>query len=82
MPRYFFNFEKADSLVADLVGRELDDGTTAIFEAKKLAADLATNAAVEGRLPTFEWIEVVDDCDRAVARLPIADVVHEPNRLR
>jgi hypothetical protein len=82
MPRYFFNFENADSSVADLVGRDLPDGTAASAEATKLAADLATDAAVEGRLPAFQWIEVVDDCDRPIVRLPITDVIHEPNRIR
>lgn len=82
MPRYFFHFENTDSSVADFVGRDLEDGTAAISEARKLAADLATNAAVKGQLPTFDWIEVVDDCDRPIVRLPITDVIHEPNRRR
>jgi hypothetical protein len=82
MPRYFFNFQRTDKAVADLVGRDLPDGTAARCEAAKLAADLATNAAVEGRLPAFEWVEVVDDCDRPIVRLPIADVILEPNKRR
>ena len=82
MPRYFFNFANDDGSVSDLVGRDLPNGTAARYEAQKLAADLATNAAIEGRLPTFEWIEVTDDSDRPIARLPVADAVHEPNRLR
>ena len=82
MPRYFFNCHSDDSSVADLVGRDLPDDTAAKTEATKLAADLATSAAVEGRLPTFAWIEVVDDYDRPVARLPTGDIIKEPNRLR
>jgi hypothetical protein len=82
LPRYFFNFENSDTSVADLVGRDLSDGTAARHEAQRLAAELATNAAVEGRLPAFEWVEVIDDCDRPIARLPVTDVVREPNRLR
>jgi hypothetical protein len=82
MPRYFFNFERADKSVADLVGRNLTNDDAAKSVAAKLAADLATDAAVEGQAPTFEWIEVVDDCDRAIARLPVRDVFKEPSRLR
>ena len=82
MPRYFFNFEHGDESIADLVGRDLPDSCAARNEAQRLAADLATDAAVEGRLPTFEWIEVIDDCDRPIVRLPVADAIHEPNRLR
>jgi hypothetical protein len=82
MPRYFFNFENADSSVPDLVGRDLPNETAAKSEAGKVAADLAMNDAIEGRSPTYQWIEVVDDQLRPVARLPVADVVHEPNRLK
>ena len=82
MSRYFFNFQSAQKSVADLVGRDLTNDKAAKSEAIKLAADLATNAAVEGQPPPFQWIEVIDECDRPVARLPIGDIIKEPNRLR
>jgi hypothetical protein len=82
MPRYHFNFENSKSAIADLVGRDLPNCAAARTEAAKIAADLATNHAIEGRLPPFQWIEVVDDCERAVVRLPVAKAVQEPNRLR
>jgi hypothetical protein len=82
MPRYFFHFHSNAASMADLVGRDLPDATAAKAEAVKQAADLATNAALEGRLPEFAWVEVVDDCDRPISRLPVADAIKEPNRLR
>jgi hypothetical protein len=82
MPRYFFNFESANSSVADLIGRDLPHEIAARSEAAKVAAELATNDAVEGRPPSFEWIEVVDESHRPILRLPIADAIREPNRLR
>jgi hypothetical protein len=81
MSRYFFNFQSSNSSVADWVGRDLPDFAAARAEAAKLAADLATNHAVEGRPSPLKWVEVVDDCDRAVARLPVHNAIREPNRL-
>lgn len=82
MPRYFFNFENAGATSVDLVGRELLDDVSARAEAAKIAADLATNDAIEGRVPTYQWIEVIDEHQRPIIRLPVADVIREPNRSR
>ncbi len=82
MPRYFFNFENAKSSVTDFIGRDLPDELAARSEAAKLAADLAMDHAIEGRWPTYQWIEVVDEGQRPIARLPIIDVIREPNRFR
>lgn len=82
MPRYFFEFENASTSVPDLVGRDLPDGLAAKAEAARVAAELAANEAVEGRAPTYEWVEVVDECGRPVVRLPVADALREPNRVR
>jgi hypothetical protein len=82
MPRYFFNFENDSSSQPDLVGRELPDASAARSEAAKVAADFATNHAVEGRAPAYQWIEVCDEHHRPIARLPVADIIREPNRLR
>jgi hypothetical protein len=80
MPRYFFNFENDCSAAADLVGRDLSDDDAAKKEAAKLAADAGFTEAVEGQLPTFKWVEVLDESQRPVARLPVADSIREPNR--
>jgi len=80
VPRYFFNFDNSASAVAHLVGRDLPDDEAAKLEAAKLAADLGTTDAMEGQSPTYEWIEVLDESQRAVARLPFASTIHEPNR--
>lgn len=80
MPRYFFNFESDSSTGADLVGRDLPDDEAAKAEGAKLAADLAIDDAIEGELPAFEWLEVLDEGQRPVARLRVAETIREPNR--
>jgi hypothetical protein len=80
--RYFFNFQNDDgSGAADLIGRDLPDEEAAKAVAAKLAADLGMADALEGELPAFLWIEVVDEEQRPVARLPVADTIREPNRI-
>lgn len=81
--RYFFNFGKQDGCAAspDFVGKDLPDDEAAKAEAAKLAADAGISDAVEGEVPTFLWIEVVDEEQRPVARLPVANMVREPNRI-
>jgi hypothetical protein len=81
MPHYFFNFETNGSSIRDLIGRDLPDDEAAKDEAVKLAAELGLDGAVKGELPHFEWVEVRDEQERAVARLPIADVARGPNRM-
>jgi hypothetical protein len=81
MPRYFFNFDDRATGSADLIGRNLPDDEAAKSEARKLAADLGIDQAREGRSPTFRWIEVIDEAQRPVARLPVADTLREPNRI-
>jgi hypothetical protein len=80
MPRYFFNFENDASIQADLVGRDLPDDQAAKTEAAKLAADVGMSGALEGQWPAYQWVEVVDEEERAVARLPVADAIRAPNR--
>jgi hypothetical protein len=80
MPRYFFNFESDGSGTADLVGRDLPDDEVAKTEAAKLGADIGMSGALEGKWPTYEWVEVVDQEERAVARIPVANAIRAPNR--
>ena len=80
MPRYFFNFDCGAAGSTDFVGKDLPDDESAKSAATKLAADLGMDSAVKGERPTYEWIEVRDESDRAVARLPVADSLREPNR--
>jgi hypothetical protein len=80
MPRYFFNFDGDRSAGADLVGRNLPNDEAAKAEAAKLAADMNVTHAIEGEWPAFQWIDVVDEEQRPVARLPISDAVPNPNR--
>lgn len=80
MPRYFFHFENEDSKTLDLVGQDLANDEAAKAEGAKLAADVALSDAIEGEYPTYTWVEVLDENERPVARLPVAEAVREPNR--
>jgi hypothetical protein len=82
MPRYFFHFENDDRRLEDLIGTDLASDQAAKAQALKLAADLAVEDAVKGNPPRFDWVEVVDEDDCIVARLPVADAIREPNRIR
>jgi hypothetical protein len=82
MPRYFFHFENDDRRLEDLIGSDLASDQAAKAQALKLAADLAVEDAVKGNPPRFDWVEVVDQDDCIVARLPVADAIREPNRIR
>jgi hypothetical protein len=79
--RYFFNFEGDGTSAPDLIGQELVDDEAAKAEAERLAADVRISPTVEGGQPAFEWVEVIDEYQRAVARLPVLRVAREPNRL-
>ena len=81
MPRYFFNSESDGLAQADLVGCDLPDDHAAKGEAAKLAADIGMSAVLEGKWPAYEWVEVIDEEDCAVALLPVATAIREPNRL-
>ncbi len=81
MPRYFFNFEGSGKTAPDLVGQELIDDEAAKAEAERLAADVRLQPTVEGGQPAFDWVEVLDEYERAVARLPLTSVARDPNRL-
>lgn len=80
MPRYFFNFESDSSAAADLVGRSFPDDEAAKHEGAKLAADVGTSEAIEGECPAYQWLEVLDETQRPVARVPVAAAIREPNR--
>jgi hypothetical protein len=80
VPRYFFNFDDRQSGLADLIGRDLPDDEAAKSEAMKLAADVGIDKAIVGELPIYDWIEVLDEAQRPIARLRVTDALKEPNR--
>ena len=80
MPRYFFSFDDGRAGTSDLVGRDLLNDEAAKAEAVRLAAEVALDRAIEGQGPPYEWIDVRDEAQRAVVRLPVAECAREPNR--
>lgn len=81
MRRYFFHFENGERRLEDLIGMDLANDQAAKTQALKLAADVAVEDAVKGDPPRFDWLEVVDEDNCIVARLPVADAIREPNRI-
>jgi hypothetical protein len=81
MPRYFFHFENDQRKLEDLIGTDLPNDQAAKAQGLKLAADLAVEDAIKGDPPRFDWLEVVDEDNCIVARLPIAGAIREPNRI-
>ena len=80
MPRYFFSFDDGRAGTPDLVGRDLRDDEAAKTEAVRLAAEVGLDRAIEGQLPRYGWIDVRDEAQRAVARLPVVECARDPNR--
>jgi hypothetical protein len=81
VPRYFFSFLGEQTGYADLVGRELSDDEAAKMEARRLAAEVGSDGAIDCRLAAYSWIEVTDEVQRPVLRLPVAAAVAEPNHI-
>lgn len=81
MRRYFFHFENGQRRLEDLIGMDLADDQAAKAQGLRLAGDLAVEDAINGDPPRFDWLEVVDEDNCIVARLPVADAIREPNRM-
>ena len=81
MTRYFFNLQGDGASALDLVGRDLSGDEAAKSEAARFAAQFETPQEIEGLL-AYDWIEVLDNSQRPVARLPIGHSNDEPDRSR
>lgn len=79
MTRYFFNLQGDHASALDLVGRDLAGDEAAKSEAARFAAQFETADEIEGLL-AYDWIEVLDQGQRPVARLPLGHANDEPSR--
>ena len=79
MTRYFFNLQGEGSSALDLVGRDLAGDEAAKLEAVRFAAEFETADEIGGML-AYDWIEVLDNSQRPVARLPLGHANDEPDR--
>lgn len=80
MTRYYFNLEGEGSSALDLVGRDLADDEAAKSEAARFASQFDSPDELAGML-AYHWIEVTDQSQRAVARLPLGHANDEPSRI-
>lgn len=79
MSRYFFNLQGGQNSALDLVGRDLADDEAAKSEAARFASDYGSADGIGGLL-AYDWIEILDNSQRPIARLPIGHANEEPNR--
>ena len=79
MTRYYFNLQGDHATALDLVGRDLESVEAAKTEAVRVAGEFDTAEEISGLL-AYDWIEVLDDSHRPVARLPLAHTMDEPSR--
>ncbi|WP_037500399.1 DUF6894 family protein [Sphingomonas jaspsi] len=69
--RYFFNVHAADGTIPDLVGMDLPHTEAAKEYADAHVVDLWQARILAGKPPYFGWLEVVDEFQRAVLKLPL-----------
>lgn len=69
--RYFFNVSAEDDAVADLVGVNLPDIEAVRHYAAGQVTELWEARVLAGKPPLIGWLEVLDDHERAVLRLPL-----------
>ena len=80
MPGYFFNFEDASCASPDLVGRDLPDDEAAKAEARKLAADLGFDHAIEGSRRVINGSRSLTRLNGRSSLL-VSAALREPNRM-
>ncbi len=71
MTRYFFNVSADDQNAADLVGIDLPGIEGARRYAAAQVTELWEARVLAGKPPLVGWLEVVDDQERAVLRVPL-----------
>ena len=70
MPRYFFNFVRDGSPQPDLVGRDLTDDPPRRSRPPGWRRH-QNERRREGTWPSYDWEEVINEEERAVARFPV-----------
>ncbi len=71
MTRYFFNVSADDESVADLVGIDLPDIEAVRRYAASQVTELWEARVLAGKPPLIGWLDVVDDQERGVIRIPL-----------
>ncbi len=71
MTRYFFNVCTQDETVADLVGVDLPDIAAVRRYAASQVTELWEARILAGKPPLIGWLEVVDEEERGVLRVPL-----------
>ena len=71
MMRYFFHVTAEDGSVPDLVGIELPDAEAVRRNADLQVTELWAERVLAGKPPLIGWLDVVDEEERGVLRIPL-----------
>ena len=69
--RYFFNISTEDGTVTDLVGVDLPGVEAVRSYGAAQVTELSEARVLAGKAPLVGWLEVVDDHERGVLRIPL-----------
>ena len=69
--RYFFNVSTEDGNVTDLVGVDLPGVDAVRHYAAAQVTELWEARVLAGKPPLVGWLEVIDDNERGVLRMPL-----------
>ena len=69
--RYFFNVSTEDGNVTDLVGVDLPGVDAVRHYAAAQVNELWEARVLAGKPPLVGWLEVIDDNERGVLRMPL-----------
>ena len=69
--RYFFHVTSDDGNVTDLVGVDLPDVAAPRYHAAAQVTELWEARVLAGKPPLVGWVEVTDDNQRGVLRMPL-----------
>ena len=76
MPRFYFNVVGDDLHWTDVAGRHCGTLEAARLEARRIAAEIVSNALISGQAPPDAVVEVEDQQLRPVLELPVMQAVH------
>lgn len=71
MMRYFFHVSAEDATVPDLVGIELPDAEAVRRNADSQVTELWAERVLAGKPPLIGWLDVVDEEERGLLRIPL-----------
>ena len=69
--RYFFHVSADDATVTDLIGMDLPDLEAVRRHSDVQVTELWAKRVLAGKPPLIGWLDVVDEEERGVLRIPL-----------